>query len=196
MRQRQIGAWTGLQHCFCLLVLRSESPCMCDPRMDDLGDFLRQRKIPEETTETMLKEKIDTNVIQLMTDEELKSYLPSYGDRLALLGYCKRRENGTPNSRKSKLFEHLKSKLGKRTADEDGRSTEQEEKSETTVKKNALKSKRKIEIGWMAYDEEKQAFKQIRAKRGGGTRRVDVLKDAKKRDNPNGSCSILSKWKK
>ncbi|MED6240559.1 hypothetical protein ATANTOWER_023235 [Ataeniobius toweri] len=79
--------------------------------MDDLGDFLRQRKIPEETIETMLKEKIDTNVIQLMTDEELKSYLPSYGDRLALLGYCKRRENGTPNSRKSKLFERLKSKL-------------------------------------------------------------------------------------
>ncbi|MEQ2233700.1 hypothetical protein ILYODFUR_024431, partial [Ilyodon furcidens] len=71
-----------------------------DHRMDDLGDFLRQRKIPEETIETMLKEKIDTNVIQLMTDEELKSYLPSYGDRLALLGYCKSRENGTPNSHK------------------------------------------------------------------------------------------------
>ncbi|MEQ2283002.1 hypothetical protein AMECASPLE_006645 [Ameca splendens] len=71
-----------------------------DHRMDDLGDFLRQREIPEETIETMLKEKIDTNVIQLMTDEELKSYLSSYGDRLALLGYCKSRENGTPNSHK------------------------------------------------------------------------------------------------
>ncbi|MEQ2260951.1 hypothetical protein XENORESO_003711, partial [Xenotaenia resolanae] len=71
-----------------------------DHRMDNLGDFLRQRKIPEETIETMLKEKIDTNVIQLMTDEELKSYLPSYGDHLALLGYCKSRENGTPNSHK------------------------------------------------------------------------------------------------
>ncbi|XP_054604749.2 uncharacterized protein [Nothobranchius furzeri] len=119
-----------------------------------------------------------------MTDEQLKSYLPSYGDRLALLGYCRRKENGYPNWRKTKLFERLKSKLHKRrrTADEDGSSTEQEEQSATPVKKNALKSKRKIELGWMIYDEEIEAFKQVRAKRGGGTRRVDVSKDAKKND--------------
>nr|XP_054588707.1 uncharacterized protein LOC129153501 [Nothobranchius furzeri] len=132
----------------------------------------------------MLREKIDTSIIQLMTDEQLKSYLPSYGDRLALLGYCRRKENGNPNWRKTKLFERLKSKLRKRrrTADEDGSSTEQEEQSATPVKKNALKSKRKIELGWMIYDEEIEAFKQVRAKRGGGTRRVDVSKDAKKND--------------
>ncbi|XP_032446109.1 uncharacterized protein LOC116737195 [Xiphophorus hellerii] len=129
----------------------------------------------------MLREKIDTNVIQLMTDEELKNYLPSYGDRIALSGYCKRKENGPPSSRKSKLFERLKSKLGKRkTAHEDGCGMEKEEQSETTVKKNALKTKRKIEIGWLLYDEEQQAFKQVRARRGGGTRKVDVSKDAKK----------------
>ncbi|MEQ2316911.1 hypothetical protein AMECASPLE_037275, partial [Ameca splendens] len=129
----------------------------------------------------MLREKIDSSVIQLMTDEELKSYLPSYGDRIALLGYCKRKETGPPNSRKSKLFERLKSKLGKRkTAHQDGCGLEKEEQSETNVNKNALKSKRKIEIGWLLYDEDQQAFKQVRARRGGGTRKVDVSKDAKK----------------
>ncbi|XP_023203265.1 uncharacterized protein LOC111611356 [Xiphophorus maculatus] len=155
---------------------------MYNHRMDDLSDFLRQRNIPEETIETMLREKIDTNVIQLMTNEELKNYLPSYGDHIALSGYCKREENGPPSSLKSKLFERLKSKLGKRkTAHEDGCGMEKEEQSETTIKKNALKSKRKIEIGWLLYDEEQQAFKQVRARRGGGTKKVDVSKDAKKK---------------
>lgn len=41
---------------------------------------------------------------------------------------------------------------------------------------------RKVEIGWMHYDNEKEAFKQVRAKRGGGTRKVDISKDAQKRD--------------
>ena len=28
-----------------------------------------------------------------MTDDQLKEYLPSYGDRLAVFGYCRRNEN-------------------------------------------------------------------------------------------------------
>ena len=36
-----------------------------------------------------------------MTDEQLKTYLPSYGDRLAVLGFCRQSEN-SHNTRKSK----------------------------------------------------------------------------------------------
>jgi len=32
--------------------------------------------------------QIDRSVIMLMTDEQLKAYLPRYGDRLALRHFC------------------------------------------------------------------------------------------------------------
>ncbi|XP_056283226.1 uncharacterized protein LOC130201972 [Pseudoliparis swirei] len=151
--------------------------------MDNLSDFLRQRNVPEETIETLEHEKIDASTIQLMTDEELKTYLPSYGDRLAVSGFCQRKENSHSNTRKSKLFERLKQKLAKRKHfDEGGSSTSEGERSHPSQKRNALKTMRKIEIGWMHYDDEKEVFKQVRARRGGGTRKVDVSKDAQKRD--------------
>lgn len=118
-----------------------------------------------------------------MTDKDLKTYLPSYGDHLAVFGFCRRKENSHNNTCTSKLFEHLKKKLSKRKpCDEGGSSTNQEEHSHPTQKITALKIVRKIEIGWMHYDDENQAFKQVRAKRGGGTRKIDISKDAQKKD--------------
>ncbi|XP_019209152.1 uncharacterized protein LOC109197829 isoform X1 [Oreochromis niloticus] len=147
--------------------------------MGEVIEFLKQREVSEEIIQTLENEKIDASVISLMTDEELKTYLPSYGDRLAVFGFCRRRGS----SRKSVLFERLKSKLSKRKlSEEDGSSTRQEEHSQTTHKRNALKRNRKIEIGWMHYDEDTEVFKQVRARRGGGTRKIDICKDAKKRD--------------
>ncbi|XP_030609353.1 uncharacterized protein LOC115797005 [Archocentrus centrarchus] len=145
--------------------------------MEDLTDFLRRREVSEEIIQTLENEKIDASVINLMSDEELKTYLPSYGDRLAVFGFCRRQGN----SRKSTLFERLKTKLSKRKTSEDGSSTAQEH-SEPTHKRNALKTKRKIEIGWMHYDEDADVFKQVRARRGGGTRKMVICKDAKKSD--------------
>ena len=118
-----------------------------------------------------------------MTDEELKTYLPSYGDRLAVLGFCKRKENSHNNTRKSKLFERLKQKLAKRKpCDEGGRSRDHGKPSQPYQKRNALKTVRKIEIGWMHSDDENEPSKQVRARRGGGTRKVNILKDAQKRE--------------
>lgn len=117
-----------------------------------------------------------------MTDEQLKTYLPSYGDRLAVLGFCRRKENNH-NTRKSKLFDRLKQKLAKRKpGDEGGSSTNQGEHSQAPQKRNAVKTMRKIELGWMHYDAEKKTFKQVRVRGGGGTRKVNVSKDAQKRD--------------
>ncbi|KAI9541909.1 hypothetical protein NQZ68_026372 [Dissostichus eleginoides] len=56
--------------------------------------------------------KMDSSVITLMTDDQLREYLPSYGDRLAVFGYCRRKEK-EPTSRKSKLFERLRGKLSR-----------------------------------------------------------------------------------
>ncbi|KAJ3600949.1 hypothetical protein NHX12_031922 [Muraenolepis orangiensis] len=68
--------------------------------------------VPISTVET-LERRIDASTIQLMTDEDLKTYFPSYGDRLAVLGFCRRKENVHKNTRKSQLFERLKTKLAK-----------------------------------------------------------------------------------
>ena len=78
---------------------------------------------------------IDASTIQLMKDEQLKMYLPSYGDRLAVLGFCRRKENSHIN-RKSKLFERLETKLTKeKPCDEGGSSENQGEHSPPTQKK-------------------------------------------------------------
>ncbi|KAA0710797.1 hypothetical protein E1301_Tti023617 [Triplophysa tibetana] len=41
---------------------------------------------------------------------------------------------------------------------------------------------RKIEMGWMNYDEGEETFKQVRTRKGGGTRKVHVSKDSQKSD--------------
>ncbi|KAG5263247.1 hypothetical protein AALO_G00284210, partial [Alosa alosa] len=106
--------------------------------MDGLCDFLRLRNVPEETIQQLEKDKIDPNVLLVMTDAQLTTYLPSYGDRLAVLGYCRRKGN-CPVARKSKLFERLKAKIS--------RSGDREHLSEKVPSRNAQKSERKIEMG-------------------------------------------------
>lgn len=45
-----------------------------------------------------------------MTDEQLREYLPSYDDQVAVFGYCRQKEQ-EPSSRESKIFDGLKGKL-------------------------------------------------------------------------------------
>ncbi|XP_048010925.1 uncharacterized protein LOC125244747 isoform X2 [Megalobrama amblycephala] len=139
--------------------------------MDDLYDFLKSRNINDDIIQKMQQDKIDCSVIPLMTDDQLKEYLPSYGDRLAICGYCVRKEQD-PSGRKSKFFERLRTRLARSKGDTVNVCNRRS--------KNALKSMRKIEIGWMHFREGK--FTQVRSKRGGGTRKVTVSKDWRKKD--------------
>nr|XP_020497099.1 uncharacterized protein LOC109989612 [Labrus bergylta] len=106
-----------------------------------------------------------------MTDEQLRDYLPSYGDRLAVFGYCRRKEN-EPRSRKMKVFERLRGKLSRSKGDH------VPEREHHTIPNNAQKNQRKIEIGWMHFRE--RGFVQVRTKKGGGTRKKSVSKESKK----------------
>ncbi|XP_047230699.1 uncharacterized protein LOC124873782 isoform X2 [Girardinichthys multiradiatus] len=108
-----------------------------------------------------------------MTDEQLKEYLPSYGDRLALLGYCRRREND-PAGRKSKRFDQLRAKISR------NKGNDQKQVSENVSIRNAQKSIQKVEIGWLNSRDGK--FFQVRTKKGGGTRKIDVSKDCRKNE--------------
>ncbi|KAJ0005816.1 hypothetical protein NQD34_015710 [Periophthalmus magnuspinnatus] len=60
--------------------------------MDELAEYLRSRHVDEEAIQRMEQDKIDPTVIKLMSDEELKDYLPSYGDRIAVFGHCRRQD--------------------------------------------------------------------------------------------------------
>lgn len=120
--------------------------------------------------------QIDVSVLLLMTDDQMRSYFPSYGDRLAVMGFCRRQE-GEPAYRKSKLFERLKSKLTKR---QKTNNSETESLNQTTRTKTSQRTVRKVEIGWMNYDG--QGFVQMRAKKGGGTRKLSVPKDWKRKE--------------
>ncbi|CAL9708120.1 unnamed protein product [Knipowitschia caucasica] len=134
--------------------------------MEELCDVLRSRHVSEETILQMEQEKIDQSAIKLMSDEELQQYLPSYGDRVAVFGYCRRR---------SKLFERLKGKM-KKNIKENVDTKQQQGRS------NNRKESRKIELGWLNYREKEQSFVQIRTKKGGGTQKESVPKMSKKKD--------------
>ncbi|XP_073727925.1 uncharacterized protein [Misgurnus anguillicaudatus] len=138
--------------------------------MEDLCDFLKSRNVSKDIIQRMQQDKIDCSVLQLMTDDQLKEYLPSYGDRLAVHGYCRRKEKD-PTGRKSKLFDRLKTRLARSTGDADNACDKR------TVK-NAQKNMQKIEMGWMHFREGK--FTQVRTKKGGGTRKISVSKDCRK----------------
>ncbi|XP_073683553.1 uncharacterized protein [Garra rufa] len=140
--------------------------------MDDLYDFLMSRNVADDTIQRMQQDKIDCSVIQLMTDDQLKEYLPSYGDRLAVHGYCRRKEQD-PGGRKARLFDRLRTRLARSKGDTDN-------VCEKRMSKNAQKSMRKIEMGWMHFREGK--FTQVRTKKGGGTRKICVSKDCRKKD--------------
>ncbi|XP_055051696.1 uncharacterized protein [Misgurnus anguillicaudatus] len=152
--------------------------------------FLRSRGISEEAVTVMEQQKIDREVILLMEDAELAKYLPSYGDRIALIHFCRHQ---TPSvKRKLGLFNKLKEKMKLRKE-------ENEDEPQTLNKKANCKTKpctRTIEIGWL--HKESEVVKQVRARQGGGTRKIqisvqagydEILKEGKALFFPNGSST-------
>ena len=135
----------------------------------------------------LLPFQIDCTVIPLMDDSLLSRYVPLLGDRIALKEFCKRNETSkTKNSRKESLLSNLRRKLYLRRGSESDDSSDSSKKKDKHVygleNKNALKNTRKIEIGWMSIDTLTNKQKQVRKKKGGGTRKLDIRKDATKED--------------
>ncbi|CAI5671030.1 unnamed protein product [Oreochromis niloticus] len=143
--------------------------------------FLRNRGVPEDCLIRMLQERIDATVIDFMDDKTLSGYIPTYGDRIAARRFCLENSGAsTKESRKNSLLEKLKEKMG---INENEKKPDHEEafvsKRKRTYAKNnrwAEKKTRKIELGWI------HEGKQVRKRRGGGTRTFDVPKDSKKAD--------------
>ncbi|XP_039663394.1 uncharacterized protein LOC120563341 [Perca fluviatilis] len=147
---------------------------------DGLWDFLRKRGVAEQNINQMQQDKIDTSLIREIEDAYLARYIPVYGDRIATRRYCldkqKREED---NSSKMSLLEKLRKRMRTSTAshsEDSGQEPWTARKVRANPSKNALKTSRKIELGWI------HEGKQVRKRSGGGTRVLDVNKDSSKKD--------------
>nr|XP_020466749.1 uncharacterized protein LOC109966335 isoform X2 [Monopterus albus]XP_020466750.1 uncharacterized protein LOC109966335 isoform X2 [Monopterus albus] len=119
--------------------------------------------------------QIDTDVIVLMDDATLANYIPSYGDRIALFSFCKSKKPFS--KRKEGLLQKLRDKMKLRKVSSDENSSQGES---TTTQTKKLKTTRNVEIGWIHSDG--NIAKQVRAKQGGGTRKIKMAVDAGLKD--------------
>lgn len=116
-----------------------------------------------------------------MTEEELKQYIPTYGDRVAALAFARKCSNDTESlNRKETVLERLKRKLENRK--EKKCQSEFSSKSRLLGNTNAKKEMRRIELGWMDYDAKLGDFRQVRCQNGGGTRSLNIPKSATQED--------------
>ncbi|XP_073324587.1 uncharacterized protein [Pagrus major] len=122
------------------------------------------------------RKKIDINVIGVMTDEELGQYIVRYGDRLALRAFCHQRtvtneKSGGVETVKSALMQKVRDKLGEQRKTPASRDTEG---PSMVGNKHAVKVTRRVEMGWLHFDN--GTYHQIKTRNGGGTRHLSVQK--------------------
>ncbi|KAI4881305.1 hypothetical protein NFI96_029920, partial [Prochilodus magdalenae] len=144
---------------FLIIVREMEEPSA-------LVNFLRERGIAEDLIKRMEMDKIDISVIPLMVDSELQQYIPHYGDRLAVIAYCL---SNQPYQGTSQLIEPPQARLFGPREDVSKRHL-----GNTYAKKKA----RRVELGWMNYNEKGCNFKQVRTANGGGTKHISINKQA------------------
>ncbi|XP_053407985.1 uncharacterized protein LOC123546442 [Mercenaria mercenaria] len=141
-----------------------------------MEEFLRERGLQESVIEKFQCDGIDATVITLMTDEELKHYLPRFGDQIAIKAFARQelqKSQNTESDKRRSLREKLISKLQKKHS-----SSEHLKRSESQRGNvNAKKMSRKIELGWLHQYGFNGSLKQVRSASGGGTRTVAIQLD-------------------
>ncbi|CAG9819138.1 unnamed protein product [Phaedon cochleariae] len=135
-----------------------------------LEHFLRSRQIPETIIDYFKKENIDGESLLSMEEDDLKKHIPKCGDRIAILNFCKR----TARSNKQSLIEKLKSKMESKE-----KGSKRKRPQKFNEQQHTKKPTRSIEIGWLCADKTNKDYKQVRAKFGGGTRRISISKNFK-----------------
>ncbi|KAI5625384.1 hypothetical protein C0J50_15054 [Silurus asotus] len=126
----------------------------------------------------MQQDRIDTSVVRELDDTCLARYMPLYGDRIATRRYCLDKHKRKDDScSKMSLLKKLRKKMCTATTSHEEVTTEERRPTKkASYKRNATKSSRKIELGWL------HEGKQVRKCCGGETRILDISKDATKND--------------
>lgn len=99
--------------------------------------------------------------------------IKQYVDRLALRAFCPQR-----TATNEEGVETVKSALMHRERDglREHRANSNTESSDIVGSKHAVKATRRIEMGWLHFDN--GSYRQVKAKNGGGTRHLSVQKSA------------------
>ena len=115
---------------------------------------------------TCLLFQIDESTLPLLTEEELTTYLPSKGDRIAARQFC------TKRGEKQSLLDRLRRRFT------DGDAGENRHTRAIKLKGNANASKptKIVEVGWLNFCNSKNSYVQVRSQCGGGTRLVSFDK--------------------
>jgi len=139
--------------------------------------------------------QIDGSVVLVMTDEQLRFYLPAYGDRVATIAWLNSRAgNGIECRPQSPILSRLREKIEKRKALRAASCADTSTAGRTCAK--AKCSERRIELGWVHYTSGK--YRQVKTANGGGTRHLrvpsdstvtDLLSMAKDLFFPDGRCA-------
>lgn len=129
--------------------------------------------------------QIDGDAIGLMTDEELTKYVPLHGDRVKLRHYLKIDMKETRSfTKKQKLLAILREKVEEQRSKRPKQDFSDEEDMRRVNgqpgNKHAAKRDRMIELGWI--HKTNTGSVQVRAKKGGGTRKIRMSKKAMKND--------------
>lgn len=166
-----------------------------ETKSEPLHAFLRSRNLSEERISTLAADKIDISAIASMDDNSLAAYIPIYGDRIATRRFCcEHQRKGGRDAQQQTLLQKLRRKMGidkvpENYDQEEPDATQTHPKAYMRNNKLALRKTRKVEL-WI------HEGKQRRKKNGGGTRRVDLPKEAKKADILNVAKELFfSKWK-
>lgn len=120
---------------------------------------------------------MDFDAINMSSDEDFKQLgLCKKGDMLSLKSFSKNHTVETKVQSKNEKKRLLQSilQLGQSSKRIKTSSTSQKEKAETSEKK------RKVNLGWLNFDEKNKTYIHVRAKNGGGTRMVDIPVSADK----------------
>ena len=117
---------------------------------------------------------MDKSAIENCSDEILVNMgLTKVGDRLAFRGFCNQESNDKKTMRKRGLLEAFLNIRKKPSSSKASKKDVNPVVIPNKEKKEKIKT-RKIQLGWLHFDEKKQKFVSVRLIKGGGTRDVDV----------------------
>lgn len=108
-----------------------------------------------------------------MTDSDLAKYIPKAGDRVSTVAFCRQ---ATLSQQSPSRKESILSRLRQRLSGAEGMPPKKRS-SKWAENTNAKRKVRRIEVGWMDFDEEKERYKQVKSVSGGGTRHLSIDKD-------------------
>lgn len=114
----------------------------------------------------------------MMDEETLSKYIPHFGDRVFAKNWTgsASAEAGSNADKKKKLIERIRAKMKLPSSGQATASSSNPTCSGLGLgNKNAVRKTRKLELGWMNYQD--GYFRQVRRPTGGGTREIIARKD-------------------